>query len=513
MYVVSILFLVTGLVFGQIPYKETNPLVDAGGNGGPVTTIDGVTVTSINVEKIAKEQKADIEKIDSGLQAMGITPSLCDNCKDDVKQAEGYLKNLMGNIEKISSGQGSCANPLSKGTSNWGTIIQTDVNAQAMKLTCCATMPINSLDDVQKAYSACSGTKCASCDCSSTDNKPTCCNNCTSKSCYANYILVKTKVGKQLDINKKKCKSHSTSTSSLAEIMKYLTSLGMLAEQIFGHKNNTTNNTTPTVNLKCDEKCANQHDNEAYYTACLCATTQTLADGSSQRCLPESKCTADTTCEGIMKTMQAQKYCSGSDCEDVKQSCICSKISETTGVSKVWDPASGICVPTGSGPDNNNTTPKYPGAPTTPTTPTETTPTGTDTPTATGSPVGTGSTAGSSMTSPGSGLNKSAPANDKDKAKFSALSKGTGSGQYKPASNQYGAAGNYGGPDATTEGGIPSENAKDIVKQTDADIWKIVRDIYQTGIDANRFMDPNAVAVKEKANVKKGTKKAKGKKA
>ena len=71
----------------------------------------------------------------------------------------------------------------------------------------------------------------------------------------------------------------------------------------------------------------------------------------------------------------------------------------------------------------------------------------------------------------------------------------------------------YGGPDANGEGATSANATNDIVKETGSDIWKLIRDIYQSGIDANRFMDPKVAANKEKANIKKGTKKAKGKKA
>ena len=491
MYVISILFLMTNLVLGQF----------------------SVTSDTKKIEENAIIQKAALEKADKKMKAMGIDPSLCDSCKDDRKQADKYVNNkALGSIAKINTGRGSCANP-SGGNSTWDSIIKGDTDARAMKTNCCADN-VDTLVAVQTAYDNCKTKDCPNCQIfckgryrsDADQNQVDVCKSNLSNQCTNSYNKLSVKIQKQLDINEKQCKSHSTSKSSLAEILKTLEGLGILAEQIFGHKNNTTNNTSK-IYLSCAEKCSNQTG--ADYTACLCATTQTLSDGSSQRCLPESKCTPDTTCQGTMNTMKEQGYCSGSDCNDILQSCICSKVSETTGVSKVWDPASGTCAPTGSGGGGDNTK-KYAGGPTIPDAATTTTPTSTDDAKGTG-PVGTGAPTGSSISAPGSGLNKSAPTNDKDKAKFAALSKGATAGQYKPGSNQYGGA--YGGPDATAEGGTPSEGAKDIVKQTDSDIWKIIRDIYQSGIDANRFMDPNAIAVKEKANVKKGTKKTKGKKA
>ncbi|MCX6112078.1 MAG: hypothetical protein NTY22_02160 [Proteobacteria bacterium] len=405
-----------------------------------------------NTSNTQQTAAADVVRQYNGLEQSGIDPSKCGSWSVDRNNAYSCISSVSNRCDNTPV-KGSCANP------SIGQSLQAQIDA---------ANKIKNDSEKKKQLKAIKSNVKSNCD---------------------------------------KCKTFTSSKSALEQILNTVLTLADLYQLLKGTPPDTT---TPTTYLTCSEKCKDSAGNADDYKACLCATSQTLSDGSTQSCMTQNECTADTSCAATVALYKKNGYCNGTDCDDLEKSCGCQTISTTTGTSMVWDSAAGKCVPSGTG-DNPTDTIKYTNQTTTTTIP-PTTPTTPDD-TKTTSPVGTGVSGGPSIGAPGSGTDKLAAPKGKETAKFTALSKG-GTGQYKNTPPQvYGSGGSA---DTTAEGSSSSAKPlNDIAKETSSDIWKIIRDIYQSGIDANRFMGPGSIADlnKGKGNIKKGTKKVKGSKA
>lgn len=511
MYVISILFIATNLLFSQ----DNNTANIANSASGVVSTIQ-----TNNAIKLLNQEA--IQKQEAELKAMGIETSQCDGWRGQRNKAQGFLKK--NNLANIISGidAGSCANPSDTGTSAWNKFITAELSAQVnqVKESCCYSSNVTSFTDVDSAYKS-YYTNCdkeakagAATDCPAVKGKETLCyasatNYVTTKKtqCENVYKKIKDQVNNRLESNCDKCKAYKSAKSSFWETVGLGTQLANLANQIFGKDDDEL---TDAAKLSCEQKCSKYTGQTDLYKACLCSASYTLSDGSSQPCKMEAECKEDTSCSAKRASMEKMGYCSGEDCEDIEASCKCTEVSTAMGGStKRWDPVNRKCVNDADGTGDNSVTyttpddPKYNvGDSAKASTPAD------SSTTASGSGSSLSSVPNASGTSVENSANKT-PANEKDKSKFGTLSNKAGS-QFKNNQGQL-SMGEYG----TGEQGSPSSSNQvpvDIIESKGPDIWKIIRDIYQTGIDANRFMGTNTVS-NDKSAIKKNKKKNKGKKA
>ncbi|MEI6092355.1 MAG: hypothetical protein WCQ47_01575 [bacterium] len=487
MYVISILFLTGNLLFA---WDTTN------------LTKDGTSVINSYTEnqKIKLQKAEALSKQEEKLTAMGISSSQCDNWKSDKKTVQNDItKN--NKVSPVNASAGSCANPNASGEASWSKFLNTNDIANIKDSCCVAT--VVSLADVQTAYSG----RQVACD-----NEFQCPNHPNDLMCTANEGFkitncvkvsdsIKKRMSSKVESNCNECKIYKDLKSSLGSTVSLLTQLGILIKDLTGKSPDTKE----TVKLSCDEKCSQYAGKPDLLKACKCQATYTLPDGSTQPCLLASECAEDTTCAGKKASMQKLGYCSGQDCDDIESSCKCTEVASAIGSTKRWDPVARKCVDGADGTGNEvtytNSDPKYTGA-------------GTSTPaskvadTSKGvTASGTGTPATTGATSPAQEAKNKAAAAEKDKAKFGSISN-KGSSQFKNPQGYNG--GGYGGSSATEQETSSSQKAPvDIVEAKGPDIWKVIRDIYQTGIDANRFMEPKVAS--DKSAIKKSKKKSKTK--
>lgn len=509
MYVISILFIATSLLFSA----------DSNNTAGNVTNgVNGV-VNTIQTNNLLKQMNAEaLLKQEAEMKAMGIEPSQCDGWRGQRSDARDAVKNKkLDLIDKISSG--SCANPSSDGSAKWETFISKYQGE--LQINCCTMDSMVNFNVVQKAYEKYSSS------CSSESERVYKCNNISTHDagvklqcdankrnyeaqkaslCSKTYEKIKTEVSSKVESNCDKCKSYKSAKSSFWETFGLGTQLANLANQIFGKG---ADDLTEQAKLSCEQKCSRYVGDATNYKSCMCTSSYTLSDGSSQPCKMETECKEDTSCAGKRAYYEKLGYCAGEDCDDIEASCKCTEVSTAMGgATKRWDPVKRKCLDDADGSGDNTvsyTTPdnlKYTNG--------ETSSTGKITDKS-ATPSGSGGAGASLPNASGDSsgtLNEKTPANEKDKSKFGTLSNKAGS-QFRNSQGQN-SMGEYGTSGEQESSSLSSQVPVDIVESKGPDIWRIIRDIYQTGIDANRFMGTNTVN-SDKSSIKKSKKKNKGK--
>ena len=487
MYVLSILFLITGVLFSGT--NDTTSTVTGG-----VNSIVG-DITNMNTSKYLQQQA--VAQAYKELTDLGVSPEKCGTWRQDRNAFDKWVDGAGGddNAALPADNPGSCIYPTKGATrSKWDDFMNDSGRQSSIFTSCAGVGAVNS-------FKVLSGTL-AKCKTLQNDS-----NKCVVSTCRKTIKAIKDAAKAVADSNCDKCHAYVQSGTSLLSLLGLGTDLALLTKQLFGKDKTDDKKTT----LSCDEQCSKYTDPDQN-KACKCAATQTLADGvTTQRCALETECSADTTCKGKRTTMEKAGYCTGTDCDDIEQSCACTEIAGVTGAAKNrWDPEKRVCVKDADGSGDKGLaytadTPKY----NTDTPTTDVAKTDAASPTGTGA-AGAGAAAGAT---PSTQTAAKTAADNKDKAKFASLSKNATS-QFANNAAQNAGGGEY-NADAAAAGGdsAAAKKPEDIVEAKGPDIWKIVHDIYQTGIDANRFMDYKSAVVEDKSAVKKGKKKVKGKNA
>ncbi|MEI6079194.1 MAG: hypothetical protein WCQ53_00960 [bacterium] len=495
MYVLSILFLITGVLFSG-----------ADNTGTVVGGASSITTDIVNMNKNKLLQQEALIEARTELTKLGISPEKCGTWRQDRNSFYDWVNNKTGSAAPTAD-TGNCVNPT-VGTADWKTFLSTSGGWAAKITTSCKITPSSTtagpVNQVTIIDWASVSTAVNNCKAAYSKEATTCKYSDCKKTVDAAKDAAKTPV----ESNCGKCKAYVQSGTSWLEYLGLGTDLATLLKQLTGKDKTDDTKTT----LSCEQQCSKYLGDAAGYLACRCAATQTLADGvTTQRCALETECTADTSCKGKRDTMEKAGYCTGTDCDDIEQSCACTEIAGVTGAAtNRWDPAKRVCVKDADGSGDNALAykadnPKY----NTDNTAADAAKTDAASPTGAGA-AAAGAAAGAT---PSTQTAAKTAADSKDKAKFASLSKHA-AGQFAASSAQNAGGGEY-NADAAAAGGDSSSAKKpeDIIEAKGPDIWKIVHDIYQTGIDANRFMDYKSAVVEDKSAVKKGKKKVKGKNA
>jgi hypothetical protein len=478
-----------GVLYLDLSAENNNNVATAGGSALSVAS------DLINASNNRTKQLLAYQEFAETLRRMGIDPELCASHSSDKRQARKYLKKY-GNDGTSPSKLplGSCANPRKEGGKDWATFFKKyECRKYTYNQKKCT--PGTTIEIVTWEIFKSSSDQAASGSCKE-----------EKFSCYKKFRLAADAAKSIVEGNCAQCKALQSLKSSLDETLATIAALGGLATSIYG----LTQQQQQQVMMSCEEKCKSAKDRSMpAFNDCMCTMSHTLPDGTSVPCRHSSECSPseEDACTEQKKMMVDEELCLGSDCDYIECQCRCSAHSMDC------DQASLKCVPAGSGTDQpDSTLAGYEG----------------------GSFKGGDSlqglandeegsdlaASGASLPGASSGVSSTSGIDEKEedqteKAGFAAGAPGKGATGFAGGSPSAGYGEYAYSPDDEAAGSYGEEaGEKGIADSKEKSIWKLIEEVYEQGVVANKFLSAEYKDAKEpvKKNIKKGGKKPSSKK-